>query len=410
MTNTRFLLGRATAILGLALLAAVLAACAPQPAPQDEVAGEMATPQATPVLATGVDGQGAAASTPTAEIPGLAAGDPANAFQRVQSFEGELRITVHPGQPDSASVTMAHWFMKPDLTRLEVLDTDGFDLPIGSTIVSDGAGLSIYDPAANQVTRLDMPLLIATYLALPSEGALPAQHVLSLQQLLAGLARQATFTIDQTESVAGRAATMVTATLESEETAVRIVRLWLDRATGVPLRLETVGAEDRVLMSAEYLRFDPAAEVADERFSFEPPAGAQVRTVTPEDLARMADFQTVTLDEARQRTGFDLLLPEVLPMDIQERETWIGTFHDRAAVVTFYGTAEETSTALVQTPAEASIVAPRGTERIEEADFVANVYDKGDVVVVEWVEEDTHLTLISTLHMDQVVEMARSAE
>jgi outer membrane lipoprotein-sorting protein len=419
MMKTMFPPGRAAAILALVLVAAVLAACAPQPATQAEVAGERATPQATvaptpatagqgtPAPATG--GQGTpATATPAPGLPGAMAGSPGAGPQGVQSFEGELRISVHPGQADSRSVTMAHWFKQPDLTRLEVLEADGFDLAPGSTLVSDGTGLTVYDPAANQVTRIDTPLLVATYLALPSEGDFPAQHALNMQQLLAGLGSYATFTIDQTGSVAGRAASVVTAMPTDQEAVIRSVRLWIDQATGMPLRLETRGEADSVLMSAEYSRFDPAVVVADDRFSFDPPAGAQLRTVTPEDLAGMADFQMVSPVEARQAADFQLMLPQTLPAGVQERETWMGTFHGRTAVVTFYGTADETSTALVQTPAEAGLVPPRGAERIDEAGFVANAYEKDGVIAIEWVEDGTHLTLVSTQPRDQLLEMARS--
>lgn len=395
------------AIIAVALLATGLLGCAPQQEVAGATPGVVATPRATPTPRVTPTPMGTPIP-PAAAIPEPITRALANVYANVNSFEGTVAVTFRPDSPTPISSTMRHWFKQPGMNRLEVTQSSPGGVPVGTTIVSDGQTFTLYDPDENQVTEIQNIAQLALFLNLPQERLLPAFQILQAQQFLSSLSPQANVAIVGTDTVANRATTVVEITPAETTPRFERVRLWLDNQTQVPLRAQALGRGDRALINIEYSQFDPTAPVADDLFTFTPPAGAQVVRPTPDQVPAIAGFQSATLEEAQKRAGFPLLQPATLPAGLTQQAIGTSTFNSATAVAFFYGTAQELSTVLIEKPAAVSLPPLRGAETITLDAFSAEVYQTPEMVVVDWVQGDTALTLASTLPREQVLDIARS--
>ncbi|MGI5836419.1 MAG: sigma-E factor regulatory protein RseB domain-containing protein [Chloroflexota bacterium] len=374
------------------------------PTPADEQATAVATSTPDAGVQTPV-----ATPTPPEPIPPAITRALTDIYANIDWFQGVVTVTAKPGDPDSTSMTMRQWFRKPNRIKLEVIRSNANGVPVGSTFVYNGQTLTFYDPDQNQVFEITSRSQLMTFLNLPQERIFPLLQLFEAQTFLSDLSGQATVTVDGADTIAGAKTTIVTIRPQRQTPHLSSARLWLDDTTRVPLKAQAIRDDGSVLVDIEYLQFDATTEITESEFTFTPPTNATVVTPTPDDIARFANFQETTLQEAQSSAGFPILQPTTLPENMSQQMLRMGTYNGNSVVVFFYGeTAENITTALIEKPVELQLPALRGAEFTDLDGVTAEIYQTQNMVVIDWIRGDTSLTLATTLSRNQALEIARS--
>ena len=422
MITSRIVSRGAIAAMAAALLAMLLMGCgADSSSSQSEVSGlgaaESPTPAAavaTPMVTATPAAMTSTAPTPTAvsaPVPPAITRALADVYANVDWFEGVVTVTANPGTPESTSMTLRQWFRKPDMVKLEVIQTSTGLAPVGTTFVYNGQTLTFYDPAENRVLEIQDRPQFVVFLNLPQERIFPHLQLFQAQQFLSSLCQQATASVDGTATVANRPTTIVDITPQHPTPRFRSARLWLDDQTKVPLKAEAIRGDGSVLVDIEYQQFDPTTEVAVTEFTFTPPTSATVLTPTPDDLANLAGFQPTTTQEAQTRAGFPVLQAAAPPTGVSLQSVRTASYGSSTVVAFFYGTSpQDISTVLIEKPATLQLPALRGAEFVTVDSSTADVYQARGMVVVDWTRGDTSLTLATTLPRDQALDIAKSVQ
>jgi len=195
------------------------------------------------------------------------------------------------------------------------------------TLVCDGRTLWIYDGQANKATEYTLPERPADSGDEPAFD-LPADLPGKIQEMIDKPAPAAALAVEQAR-IAGRAAYVLTLTPTAEDTVFGSLRVAIDGERFVPLGVEVFAkGQGEPTLAAGFTRvsFDPAPEGA---FTFTAPEGATIerKALSPppgfapfggEDRSgqygfdgesRLEHKQPLTLEEAQQKAGFDLLTP-----------------------------------------------------------------------------------------------------
>jgi outer membrane lipoprotein-sorting protein len=186
---------------------------------------------------------------------------------------------------------------------------------VGTTYVSDGQRVWLYDPSENTVvtgTREELEQLRET--AQGQTGADPAQAMESFDQLVQEYLDAMDIEVLPDEQVAGQSAWKLKLTPKPPQSegagpdlsSLASAYLWVDQQRALPLKLQA-DAKDAGQGGYEARSLETNQGIDDAKFSFEIPAGARVITLA--EIAAELTPQTVTLDEARARVDFALLTP-----------------------------------------------------------------------------------------------------
>jgi len=213
-----------------------------------------------------------------------------------------------------------------------------------------------------------------------------------------------------TETIAGRTTDVIRLVPKQSVPQLQSARLWIDQQTRVPLKMEVIDSNGSVVMTAEYTQFNPDATVTADRFSYTPPQGAQVVTLTPQEIASAVGFENATLDELRAMTSYPVLEPSNLPAGVSLQATRALDYQNNTVSGLFYGSGQDITVALIEKPTNLSVPRVRGAEVVTIDGVQAELYEAGNLVVVDWVQGDTSLTLVSTLSRDETLDIARSVQ
>jgi outer membrane lipoprotein-sorting protein len=222
--------------------------------------------------------------------------------QRSGTMEVEVWLEK-TGQVDEAGQAISK-------TRAEVKQAAEADL-VGTLLVNDGTTFWLYSPKDNRVltgARSDLP-----------RGAGAAAGGPTTQVLLDIVSRgMEAFDVELLgqEQVAGVNAHKLKLTPKTDTQqqlqldGIVEVSMWVDEARALPLKV-AIDASDMGKGTLEARALETNTGLADELFTYTPPAGAEVVQVA--DLMARMSPQSLTLDEARARVTFALLTPATLP-------------------------------------------------------------------------------------------------
>lgn len=173
----------------------------------------------------------------------------------------------------SGTNTLRVWEAGPDRQRVALIG------PLAEyNVVHNGNDVWTYQSQSNKVTHVVLPAGEHQD-ATPPIGALTPQQ--AAEQALAAIDPTTEVTVDQAAVVAGLPAYQLVLTPRDPGTLIGSVRLALDSATKVPLRVQVFARG--VDQAAFEVGFNPGVtfEVPDaSTFAFTPPAGANVTTQT----------------------------------------------------------------------------------------------------------------------------------
>ncbi|MFC7613017.1 outer membrane lipoprotein carrier protein LolA [Actinokineospora soli] len=192
----------------------------------------------------------------------------------VPAMAGTVELTNDLGLPipglPSSDGDLARVFTDGDGRFRLALQTDQSG---ERTVISDGATTWIWDAANRSAVKFDG--------AVPGEHGAPedrlADPATAARELVKVMQEDSTVTIDGTARVADRPVYQLVLTPKpTERTLLREVRISVDEATRLPLRLEVLAnGQAEPALSLGFADFDPGAQ-DPALFTFTPPAGTEV--------------------------------------------------------------------------------------------------------------------------------------
>ena len=184
----------------------------------------------------------------------------------------------------------------PDKTRSEFIEPAEL---AGTMMVRNGSTMWTYDPAKNQVTKMELPDI----------GDEPFE--MDYTSIVKDLMDENDISYKGTENVGGRSTYVIEATPkdESHRKFISKTRVWVDRENWMLLGTEMYDADGNPTVKVEYRDITFNTGIQDCEFIFEVPEGTEVVEESFED--RMPE--KVTLEEASANLTFDLKTPSYLP-------------------------------------------------------------------------------------------------
>jgi outer membrane lipoprotein-sorting protein len=294
----------------LALIGLLLAACAPREVTADEIMRRM---------------EAARNNLQSAHVIAdlsLTSPERSGTF----SIEGWVKKT---GQTDAAGKPIAK-------VRAKVLSANEQDL-VNTEFVSDGDTFWLYTPKANKVITGKRSELKQGQ----TGAADPAAQMLRMQEMLQQLIDGSNVTIEnRSEQVAGRDTWKIRLTPKPETQQqlqlgnVIDTTLWVDKQSDLPVKA-LIDAKDLGKLDATVKTLDLNQPITDDRFTFTPPAGAEV--INAAEIAKKARPQTTTLDDARKQASFPVLAPDALPGGVQLDEVQLLNLRGETVIQNYSG-------------------------------------------------------------------------
>lgn len=276
------------------------------------------------------------------------------------------------------------WRKQPDKLRAEVLEAASVEFR-GMTLVSDGAQAWLYNFSRREVTAgepeaIKLPLVqdvIESIDELIRTADARQVKLLGREKINTG----ETYKLEMPYPDGGRAL------------------IWISREYWVPLKVEyTSHTLGKGTLAARSLELNTG--LSDSIFLFEVPADAQVTRTDGEKS------QALTLDEARARAGFPLLVPAYLPQGV----TLTSVFQLGEAIALYYNgftpftIVQSRSEAIAQVPqtGTAQKVALRGTE----ATLIADETQGG--IFLAWAEDGVNVSIAGAISVEEALKVAES--
>ena len=214
--------------------------------------------------------------------------------EAITDFSATMVMTSFAGETET---THAKIMTKmPDKTRSEFIEPAEF---AGTVMVRNGSTMWMYDPAKNQVTKMELPDI----------GDEPFE--MDYTELVGDLLDENDISLEGIEDVGGRSTYVIEATPKNESNREFIskTRVWVDRENWMLLGTEMYDADGNPMVKVEYRDVTFNTGIHDSEFIFEIPEGAEVVETSFEDMMP----KEMTLDEARANLTFDLKTPAYLP-------------------------------------------------------------------------------------------------
>jgi len=167
----------------------------------------------------------------------------------------------------------------------------------GSVSVSDGETMWMYNPQQNTVMIMEMP-------------DMPEQNENDYLQIIEMMLNESDFSLAGVENFDGRTTYVIEMSPKDESDLGMFgdMKVWVDKETWMPLKMDMKDADGNLMYSAEYRNFQINTGISDDEFQFTVPEGVEVQT-----MEEMMLPQTMTLEEAQEETTFDILVPSYLP-------------------------------------------------------------------------------------------------
>lgn len=213
----------------------------------------------------------------------------------------------------AGSHTVKIWYQDPAHVRLAMPVTMS-----ETDVIRNGRQVWLWQSNKNSVTKLTLPARAAKPQATPAPAQVPLTPQQAASQVLKAVGTSTRVSVDRTATVAGQAAYQLVLSPRSSGSLVGRVNIAIDASNNVPLRVQVFarGASAPAFQvgytAVSFVR--PAAA----NFTFAPPAGAKVKTVTlPSDAGQpKSSAAERTAASQVQVVGKDWLSVAVLPSSV----------------------------------------------------------------------------------------------
>jgi outer membrane lipoprotein-sorting protein len=214
----------------------------------------------------------------------------------IVDFSATAVTTYSVGGEDTA--TRATIVTKPpDKSRTEYIEPAEV---AGKVEVTNGSTIWTYDPAKNQVTKMELP-----------DMEDPPEMDYTGIGIIRALLDETDISLEGIEDVDSRSAYLLNATpKDGVKTGIFTgMRVWVDRENWMVLGIAWFDKDDNPIMKVEYRDITFNTGIPDSEFIFEVPAGSEVVETSLEDMMP----EEMTLEGARSNLTFDPKTPSYLP-------------------------------------------------------------------------------------------------
>jgi outer membrane lipoprotein-sorting protein len=302
-----------------------------------------------------------------------------------------LEISVQ-GQ-ENEEVVVEVWEKRPNKFRAEVLEASDPEL-VGIVSVTEGHQGWAYNPSENEVVVGEPG---------QDEPSSPRDILQFADDMIQQVLDASEVKLVGEEDVAGVATYKLEFTPKEGDESVLPVGskaiLWVDQQRWVVLQAHFIGD----IFGEAWIRvrsFELNTGLADDHFHFEVPAGAQVIDI--EDMQP----EHLTLDEARARAEFTLLVPTYVP----EGATLIDVFAVEGVFVLYYDhattsfTVRQGPSSVGETPnGQTTEVTVRGQPGTLITDDLGNGF-------LTWTEDGVVISIAGHISQDEVLRVAESMQ
>jgi outer membrane lipoprotein-sorting protein len=299
------------------------------------------------------------------------------------------------GQGVDQNLAVEVWEKKPDKFRAEVLESNDPDYA-GAVTVVDGQQVWMYQPSQNEVVVGEVG---------SDEPSSPREMIREVDKVIQRALDTSEVNLVGEEDVAGRKTYKLELTPTENEDAFlpagSTATLWVDQEDWFVLQAELSGdLLGNGLMSVQSFELNTGLE--DSLFQFDIPEGAKVTDM--EDKRPTP----ITLDEARARAGFPLLLPGYLP----EGVTLIDVLAMGEAIILRYDHSPISFT-IIQGSGDDTMPLPVGSQQSEVTvrGQTATLFSDGaSSNLLTWTENGVVITIAGHISQDEILKVAESLQ
>ncbi|HEY3315483.1 MAG TPA: outer membrane lipoprotein carrier protein LolA [Bacillota bacterium] len=309
-------------------------------------------------------------------------------FEKLQDYQGVLEVQYSLAGAGQ-TVQIRQSFKKPARYRLEFLAPEEIK---GQLTVFDGQTMWFYNPQDNEVTVFEQA----------GEDVTGQDQKALLSGVVGEVSRATAVKVAGRARVVGRPAYLVELTPPGPkgEDVVQRERVWVDRQTWLPLKVEAYNAGGAVISAATYTQVKVDAGLPDELFRFSPPQGAEV-------IQGGAMPEAITLERARQLAGFKLLLPAYTPAGFSlVQVSRVGSGQDLSILLDY--SQEKASLSITENKAIPGAVALPGMRPMDLGGLPVEVIQSEEFSIIHWIVGDVELAITSDLSLEEIGRIARS--
>lgn len=206
-------------------------------------------------------------------------------------------------------------------------------------------------------------------------------------------------------------------------------KIWVDSETWMLLRYELYDNREIMYLEIEIRDMELNSGIPDSEFEFKIPDGTQVKVLEPEDFK--TGSRKMTLEEVKQFTNFEILIPEYLPdgyvfsysMGFSSTDAPYSTFVHSG--FSFFAGQHYEKVTLVYTKGDDEIhifesVSEKGSHEIQDFESegehvlvnnkkgtICPVFD-GNLNSLTWQDGELEITIISSLDKEELLNIAES--
>ncbi len=311
-------------------------------------------------------------------------------YEQLNDYQGvlDLKYTLG-GNGNDQVVEIKQSFKKPDRHRLEFLAPAELK---GQLTVFDGQTMWNYNPQDNEVTVFEQ-----------AAGDTVGQDQKTLISGVIDLIKTAKAVgVAGRGHVEGRSAYILELTSVAAEgdDPVSSQKIWIDRQTWLPLKVEAYNSAGKAVSSAVYKQVKVNAGLGDDLFRFTVPQGAKV-------TQGGAMLEVISLDQARKAASFSLVLPAYLPSGTSLLQvSRVGSGTD-LTIVLDYGRDESTLTISENKVLPGAVPMP-GIKPMNLGGLSVEVIQSDEFSIVHWTVGDVEVSMTSNLPLEELGKVARS--
>ncbi|MEA1905608.1 MAG: outer membrane lipoprotein-sorting protein [Euryarchaeota archaeon] len=216
--------------------------------------------------------------------------------ESIKDFSARMVMTTSFGG-ENTTMQVLMMAKQPDKSRFEYIEPAEL---AGMVMVTNGSTMWTYDPAKNQVAKMEL------------REAECGPFDMDYTGIIRSLLNETDLSYEGTGSVNGRSAYVLNITPRDETELVRDIsntRVWVDCENWMLLGMEMYDPDGNLAVKSEYRDITFNTGIPDSEFVFEVPEDAVVVEESFED--RMP--QEMTLEEAENHLAFDMKTPSYLP-------------------------------------------------------------------------------------------------
>ena len=287
-------------------------------------------------------------------------------------------------------------YKKPN--KLKTVQTQPAEMA-GSVTVSDGETMWLYDAQQNTVMIMEL-------------SETPEQNDLDYLQLIEMMMNESDFSLAGIEEVDGRTTYVIDMSPKDESDDLGMLgdmKVWVDKETWMPLKMDMKDADGNPMYSMEYRNFQTNTGISDDEFQFEVPEGAKVQTI---NMGEVLMPQAMTLEEAGEEATFDILVPSYLPDGYEFDNAMVIQGFVETVSLTYKNGDEGLGISEIVFEDE-----PQTSQIMDSAEVVSindvegklvTIYD--DYKMLQWEIGNIQLTLSGSLDKEELIQIAESMQ